>query len=182
MKSKKKLIIIIACIVAIIALAITTFLILQDENKLTINERNWINSNINTVQNINVVNNVNIFGTTGAGVFFDFINDFAKNYNLEIPCALEYNFPLDAIGDYESGLGHTIEPLNILDENGYINVDNEYRTKINGIYAAGNAANYLGKVKTLASGFGDVVNAITAIHQQLYPTKNPTFFSSLTKK
>ena len=55
-------------------------------------------------------------------------------------------------------------------------------SSINGIYAAGNAANYLGKVKTLASGFGDVVTAITAIHQQLYPTKNPTFFSSLTKK
>ena len=30
-----------------------------------------------------------------------------------------------------------LKELDILDENGYINVDNEYRTKINGIYAAG---------------------------------------------
>lgn len=30
-----------------------------------------------------------------------------------------------------------LKELNILDENGYINVDSEYRTKINGIYAAG---------------------------------------------
>lgn len=63
-----------------------------------------------------------------------------------------------------------------------IKVASNMESSINGIYAAGNAANYLGKVKTLASGFGDVVTAITAIHQQLYPTKNPTFFSSLTKK
>jgi len=84
MKDKKKLIIIIASIIAVIAITITTIIILRDENKLTILERNWINNNINTVQNINVVNNVNIFGSTGAGVFFDFINDFAKNYNLEI--------------------------------------------------------------------------------------------------
>lgn len=84
MKSKKKLIILIACIVAIIGLIVTTIIILRDENKLTISERNWINSNINTIQNINVVNNVNIFGTTGEGVFFDFLDDFAKNYNLEI--------------------------------------------------------------------------------------------------
>jgi len=63
-----------------------------------------------------------------------------------------------------------------------IKVKSNMETSIDGIYAAGNCANYLGKVKTLASGFGDVATAITAIHQHLYPTKNPTFFSSLAKK
>jgi len=84
MKNKKKIIIIIASIIAVIALVIATIFILNDENKLTISERNWINANINTVQNINVVNDANIFGSTGNGVFFDFIEDFAKTYNLEI--------------------------------------------------------------------------------------------------
>jgi len=84
MKNKKKIIIIIACILVVAAITIASILILKDENKLTILERNWINNNINKVQNINVVNNVNVFGSTGEGVFFDFINDFAKNYNLEI--------------------------------------------------------------------------------------------------
>ncbi len=84
MKSKKKIIIITACIIAIIGIITATVLILKDDTKLTISERNWINTNINKVQNVNVVNNVNIFGSTGTGVFFDFLNDFAKNYNLEI--------------------------------------------------------------------------------------------------
>lgn len=98
MKSKKKIIIVVASIVAVIALIIATVLILRDENKLTISERNWINSNINKVQNINVVNNVNIFGTTGEGVFFNFLDDFAKNYGLEIN-PIAYNN-----GDNPSGL------------------------------------------------------------------------------
>ena len=63
-----------------------------------------------------------------------------------------------------------------------IKVASNMETSVTGIFSAGNAANYLGKVKTLASGFGDVVTAITAIHQHLYPTKNPTFFSSLSQK
>ena len=84
MKSKKKIIIAASGIIAVIAIVIASIFILRDENKLSIIERNWINENIKTVQNVNVVNNVNIFGSTGAGVFFDFLNDFAKNYNLEI--------------------------------------------------------------------------------------------------
>ena len=84
MKNKKKVILVSAGILTVLAIIVTSILILRDKNKLTIGERNWINSNINTVQNINVVNNVNIFGSTGTGVFFDFIDDFAKNYNLEI--------------------------------------------------------------------------------------------------
>ncbi len=63
-----------------------------------------------------------------------------------------------------------------------IKLKSNMETSVSGIFAAGNCANYLGKVKTLASGFGDVVTAITAIHQYLYPTKNPTFFSSLANK
>lgn len=63
-----------------------------------------------------------------------------------------------------------------------IKLKSNMETSVSGIFAAGNCANYFGKVKTLASGFGDVVTAITAIHQYLYPTKNPTFFSSLTQK
>jgi len=84
MKNKKKLYIIIAAVIAVIAITITTIYILRDENKLTISERNWINENVNNVQNIHVINNINIFGTTGTGVFFDFLDDFGKNYSLEI--------------------------------------------------------------------------------------------------
>ena len=54
-------------------------------------------------------------------------------------------------------------------------------TSQKGIYAIGNSCSYLGKVKTIASGMGEVVTAITSIHQYLYPTKNPTFYSSINK-
>ena len=63
-----------------------------------------------------------------------------------------------------------------------IKVKSNMETSVNAIFAAGNAANYLGKVKTIAAGMGEVVTAITAIHQHLYPTKNPTFFSSVSQK
>lgn len=84
MKKKKNIIIIIASILVVIAIGISLFFILNDKNKLTVIERNWINDNINTVQNINVVNNANIFGKDGIGVFYDFLNDFSKEYNLKI--------------------------------------------------------------------------------------------------
>ena len=118
MKDKKKLIILIACIIAIVGLVITTIIILRDENKLTISERNWINSNVNTIQNINVVNNVNIFGATGEGVFFDFLDAFAKNYNLEInPIAFSN-------GDNPSGL--TFRQTNEVTDNERIFYEDHY--------------------------------------------------------
>lgn len=161
MKSKKKLIIIIACIVAIIALAITTFLILQDENKLTINERNWINSNINTVQNINVVNNVNIFGTTGAGVFFDFINDFAKNYNLEINPVAFNN------GENVNGLSFK-QTNNITDldtvfyEDHYVLVSKEYSSVKNATFLNGK------EIGVLSTNISHVTNYLKDANNVIY--------------
>ena len=60
-------------------------------------------------------------------------------------------------------------------------VNTQMETSQKGIYAIGNSCSYLGKVKTIASGMGEVVTAITSIHQYLYPTKNPTFYSSINK-
>ena len=60
-------------------------------------------------------------------------------------------------------------------------VNQAYETNRKGIYAIGNACSYVGKVKTIMSGLGESVTAITSIHQYLYPTKNPTFFSSINK-
>lgn len=91
MKNKKSVIITICVILIVVIGIIVTFNILNDDNKLTSGEKKWINDNINTVQNINVVNNVNIFGNVGAGVFYDFINDLEKDYNLQInPVAFNY--------------------------------------------------------------------------------------------
>lgn len=61
-------------------------------------------------------------------------------------------------------------------------VNQSYETNKKGIYAIGNSCSYVGKVKTIMSGMGEAVTAITAIHQYLFPNKNPTFYSSINKK
>lgn len=84
MKKRKSVIVIIASILVVIALAIILYFILNDKNKLTVLERNWINDNINTVQNLNIINNANVFGKDGEGVFYSFLEDFEDEYGLTI--------------------------------------------------------------------------------------------------
>ena len=69
-------------IVAVASLAVVN--ILNDESKLTVEENKWINNNLSTVLNVNVINDLDIFGKSGAGVFYDFLNDLGKEYNLKI--------------------------------------------------------------------------------------------------
>ena len=84
MKKKKNIIIIIISIVVVAVVATLLYILLNDKNKLTVAERNWVNENIGTIQNINVINNVNVFGKDGSGVFYDFIEDFEEEYGLSI--------------------------------------------------------------------------------------------------
>ena len=82
--NKKVILITLFAIVAIIGLIILTINILNDENKLTVEEKEWITENINTIQSINVPNNLDIFGKNGSGVFFDFIKDLETEYGIEV--------------------------------------------------------------------------------------------------
>lgn len=84
MKKKKNIIIILITFLVIIGIGFFLVKILNDKNKLTIDERKWIDENINKVQNINVVNNVNIFGKNGLGIYYNFLDDFADFYEMEI--------------------------------------------------------------------------------------------------
>ena len=82
---KKRLIIWILLIVVIISIvSIFTYRLINNTNKLTSEERTWINSNINTLQNIYVSNDENLFSLNGSGVFYDFLNDFSEEYGLKI--------------------------------------------------------------------------------------------------
>lgn len=84
MKKKKNLIIIVISVIAVILLALGLFKILNNKNKLTVAERNWVNENIGVIQNVNVVNNMNVLGSNGSGVFYDFIEDFEQEYSLDL--------------------------------------------------------------------------------------------------
>lgn len=84
MKNKKRIIITIGIFLAVLLIVFITIGILTDEDKLSSSERKWINNQLNIVQNVNVVNDVNIFGNTGVGVFYDFLNDLSLEYKLQI--------------------------------------------------------------------------------------------------
>ena len=82
--SKKVTIISIIVILAIVGIAFGTYQILNDENKLTVEEKEWITENIDVLQTVKVPNNLDIFGKNGSGVFFDFITDLETEYNLKV--------------------------------------------------------------------------------------------------
>lgn len=109
MKKKKSIIIIIISILVVIGIAIGLYFILNDKDKLTVSERNWVNQNIGTIQNINVINNVNVFGKNGSGVFYDFISDFETEYGLSIN-PITFNE-----GSNPSGISFGVK--NIIDDN-----------------------------------------------------------------
>ena len=109
MKKKKSIIIIIISILVVIGIAIGLYFILNDKDKLTVSERNWVNQNIGTIQNINVINNVNVFGKNGSGVFYDFISDFETEYGLSI------NPITFSEGSNPSGISFGVK--NIVDDN-----------------------------------------------------------------
>ena len=84
-KSNKKVILIILLVIlAVASLTIITINILNDENKLTVEEKEWITQNINQVQNIYVPVNLDVFGKNGTGVFFDYIGYVEEKYGIDI--------------------------------------------------------------------------------------------------
>ena len=84
MKKKRWIISLIAIILVLLVGGIITFNILNDENKLTSEERTWINDNINNVQNIYVVKDENAFSKDGSGDFYSFLNDFSEEYGINL--------------------------------------------------------------------------------------------------
>ncbi len=85
MKGKKKFLIIGSIlIVLLVALSLFLYFYFTDESKLNVTEKRFLADNSTTVQNINILNNVNIFGNNGTGVFYDFLEDFYKEYNLKM--------------------------------------------------------------------------------------------------
>lgn len=98
MKKKTKIIIIILAVLALLIGGIIVYKTFSDNTRLNIIERNWINDNLSTIQNINVLNDNSVFGNTGSGVYFDFLEDFSDEYGIEI------NPVASKSGDNPSGL------------------------------------------------------------------------------
>lgn len=83
----KKFKLILTSFIGIIVITLVSLIlirVLNDPNKLTVEENKWINNNLSTVLNVNVLNDLDVFGSSGSGVFYDFLNDLGKEYNLKI--------------------------------------------------------------------------------------------------
>ena len=83
MKTRKWLLPLIVFII-VLSVGVMTYFVLNNKNKLTSEERKWINSNINNVQNVYVLKDEYLFSKDGQGVFNLFLDDFSKEYGLKI--------------------------------------------------------------------------------------------------
>ena len=82
---KKKLLIIIPILIAIIAFVfVYRYYNKEDKNtSLTVVEKKWVEENKKQVIDFEIINDYPLYGMNGNGVFFDFVNDFEKNVELE---------------------------------------------------------------------------------------------------
>ena len=82
---KKKLIIIIPILIAIIAF-VFVYRYYNKEDKtttLTIQEKKWVEENKDQTYDFEIVNDYPLYGTNGEGVIFDFISDFEEKIGIE---------------------------------------------------------------------------------------------------
>ena len=82
---KKKLIIIVPILIAIIAF-VFVYRYYNKEDKtttLTVAERKWVEENKDQTYDFEIVNDYPLYGTNGEGVIFDFISDFEEKIGIE---------------------------------------------------------------------------------------------------
>lgn len=85
MRKVKKYIIASISIILVIGLSLFVYFgFIYDENKLNIREKEWLSNNSKNVISFGVKPGINVFSKDGVGVFYDFIDDFASLYELNI--------------------------------------------------------------------------------------------------
>jgi diguanylate cyclase (GGDEF)-like protein len=113
MKNKFRYIIIgVIALIVVVFVGLFIYNTLNDENKITVNEKKWINANLSTLQNTYVINNSSIFADNGYGVFYDFMSDFSKEYSVKIN-PITYNY---GENNYDDGFKIT----NTIDDNSVV--------------------------------------------------------------
>ncbi len=85
MRRWQKVVIIVIIAVAIVTgIGIGLYTILVDENSLSIKEKEWLDNNKSKVLSIAIPNDLPVFGNTGAGVFFDFVNYVSDDLGIDV--------------------------------------------------------------------------------------------------
>lgn len=97
MKNKKVIIPLI--IIVIILILGGVYIFTKEDKKTTLNliEKQWIESNKNTVMDIGLINEVPIFNYNGSGIFFDFLNSLERTTGLALnKVSFQYNEKVNA--------------------------------------------------------------------------------------
>lgn len=92
MKNKK--LVIIGIVLLIVLLLGGYFIFTKEDKNTTLNlmEKQWIEKNKNTVMDIGVINDVPVFNYSGAGVFFDFLENLESTTGLALnKVSFQYN-------------------------------------------------------------------------------------------
>ena len=81
-RNNKIIILISAAFIFLVAFIIFILNYSKDETSFSIIEKKWLSDNENDVLDVSVYNNVSIFGESGNGIIFDYLDNFTEDYGI----------------------------------------------------------------------------------------------------
>jgi len=97
--NKKFWIAALSILIILIGAAIFFYFTKEDENTLTVSEKNWIENNKNKVIDLSIPNDIAVLSSDGEGVVFSFLESLEKNTGLDFN-KLSYNAGEKASSEY----------------------------------------------------------------------------------
>ena len=73
--------IVIICIAVIVALSFFVLNYSGNDNDLSLTEKKWVSDHANSVIDVSVFNDIPVYGNSGNGVIFDFLDKFKQDYD-----------------------------------------------------------------------------------------------------
>lgn len=82
-RNNKIIILISAAVIFVVALLIFVLNYSKDDTSFSLLEKKWLSDNENKVIDVSVFNDVSVFGESGHGIIFDYLDNFTKDYGIE---------------------------------------------------------------------------------------------------
>lgn len=83
-KRNRRIFIAIIAVLIIFGLSFLIFNVFRDKNSLSVDEKKYLDDNSSTVYDVIVPNDLAVFGSSGEGVFFDYINYIKESVGINI--------------------------------------------------------------------------------------------------
>ena len=100
-RKTKRIFLIIISVLLVILFVVVGLNLLKDKDSLSVEEKKYLDSNSSKVFDIIVPNDISVFGDSGTGVFFDFIDFLKKDLDININNHnTKYDSNIDSYGFY----------------------------------------------------------------------------------